>query len=199
MSTSSFLSLLLVTIVARCTTANIEATCKFTGSVQGSLILRGDDRVVHIQGIITGLDEGKHGLHVHQTGNISSSCNASGAHYNPDNVTDDAIKHNFGNIEARADGAADVLLDFTDVGLDELLDRALVVHENEDDLGIGNGTDSEMTDSGLLVGDSGDSGLLVGCCVVELTSGGQGQGVGMLTTIMGCYYAGWIFSVIRKL
>jgi len=198
MSTSSFLSLLLVTIVARCTTANIEATCKFTGSVQGSLILRGDDRVVHIQGIITGLDEGKHGLHVHQTGNISSSCNASGGHYNSDNVTDDDIKHNFGNIEARADGAADVLLGFTDVGLDELLDTALVVHQNEDDVGkeddMGKGNE---TDSGIT--DSGDSGWLVGCCVVELTGGGQGQGLGLLTTIMCCYYSGWIFTVIRKL
>ena len=44
------------------------AVCHFTSPGYGNLILRGDDQAVTVRGVISGLKEGYHGLHVHQVG-----------------------------------------------------------------------------------------------------------------------------------
>ena len=44
------------------------AVCHFTSPGYGNLILRGNDEAVTVRGVISGLKEGYHGLHVHQVG-----------------------------------------------------------------------------------------------------------------------------------
>ena len=46
---------------------------------QDGLLIRGD---------LTGLGAGKHGFHIHETGNTSNNCAAAGPHFNPVNVRD---------------------------------------------------------------------------------------------------------------
>ena len=46
---------------------------------QDGLLIRGD---------IIGLAPGKHGFHIHETGNTSDNCAAAGPHFNPVNVRD---------------------------------------------------------------------------------------------------------------
>lgn len=38
---------------------------------------------VHIKGNITGLSPGKHGLHIHHSGDLRNGCEKLGSHFNP--------------------------------------------------------------------------------------------------------------------
>lgn len=114
---------------------------------------------VKVTGKITGLTEGLHGFHVHETGDLRYGCTSAGAHFNPENVThgapEDTVRHvgDLGNIKANAEGEA--VVDIVDTvislsGPNNIIGRSFVVHSGEDDLGKGNSTLS------LTTGDSGD-------------------------------------------
>lgn len=53
--------------------------------VSGVLLLTQarNDAPVHISGNVTGLSPGKHGFHVHETGDIRDGCKSTKGHYNP--------------------------------------------------------------------------------------------------------------------
>jgi Cu-Zn family superoxide dismutase len=92
---------------------------------------------------------------VHVYGDIhTNGCTSTGGHYNPFNRThgapDAKRRHvgDLGNIEAGADGVAH--LDFSDshitlCGRRTILGRGVVVHDGEDDLGLGGFEDSKTT------------------------------------------------------
>lgn len=114
--------------------SNAKGTITFTKTGDG----------IRVKGEITGLSPGKHGFHVHEFGDATSSDGKSaGGHFNPkgeDHGAPDA-KHrhagDFGNVEAGKDGIAKV--DFVDaqisfVGANSILGRGLVVHAKPDDL-----------------------------------------------------------------
>ncbi|XP_066585267.1 superoxide dismutase [Cu-Zn]-like isoform X2 [Prorops nasuta] len=114
---------------------------------------------VKITGTIKGLTQGKHGLHVHETGDLSEGCKSLGGHFNPENKTHgaptDVVRHvgDLGNVEADASGVAKV--DITDTvisltGANNVLGRSFVIHSGEDDLGKGNSSLS------LTTGNAGD-------------------------------------------
>ncbi|CAE6504176.1 unnamed protein product [Rhizoctonia solani] len=123
---------------------------------------------IHLYGQITGLTAGQHGIHVHTLGDISGGCASVGTHFNPYNKShggpQSAERHagDLGNIEAGSDGVAEV--DIYDKGISftgetSILARALVVHSDEDDLGLGNATDSLTT---------GHSGTRFACGVIAI-------------------------------
>uniref|UniRef100_A0A3G1STG5 Superoxide dismutase [Cu-Zn] n=1 Tax=Sclerodermus guani TaxID=380176 RepID=A0A3G1STG5_9HYME len=114
---------------------------------------------VKVTGTIKGLTPGLHGLHVHETGDLSEGCKSLGGHFNPDNAThgapEDTVRHvgDLGNVEADASGVAKV--DITDTvislsGANNILGRSFVIHSGEDDLGKGNSSLS------LTTGNAGD-------------------------------------------
>lgn len=139
-------------------------------NVSGSLTFTqvGDTRI-QIQGQITGLEPGLHGLHVHENGDCSApDASSAGGHFNPAGATHggpDAPagqRHvgDLGNIEADSTGTA--VVDITDElialeGTNSIVGKAMVVHAGEDDL---------TTDP------SGESGARVACGVIE----SQGMG-----------------------
>ncbi|KAI8644748.1 copper/zinc superoxide dismutase [Parasitella parasitica] len=107
----------------------------------------------------TGLAEGKHGLHIHELGDLSNGCTSLGPHYNPFNHThgstegDERHAGDFGNIVATADGTATLNLTISTVHLNgpfSVIGRGIVLHAGEDDLGLGNSPLSKTT------GNSGD-------------------------------------------
>uniref|UniRef100_A0A183B599 Superoxide dismutase [Cu-Zn] n=1 Tax=Echinostoma caproni TaxID=27848 RepID=A0A183B599_9TREM len=118
---------------------------------------------------ITGLKPGKHGFHVHAYGDTTNGCISAGAHFNPTNVDHgaptDKIRHvgDLGNVEADQSGKAHA--EFTDniislSGVNSIVGRAMVVHENEDDLGRGGHEQSKTT---------GNAGGRLACGVIGLT------------------------------
>ncbi|MEU4213205.1 superoxide dismutase family protein [Streptomyces sp. NPDC026206] len=99
-----------------------------------------------IQIEVHGLAPGKHGVHIHEFGDITNGLTSTGAHYNPHGHQhagpQDAARHagDLGNIEAPSGDVA--RLDITDkqvqlIGPLSVVGRALVVHADEDDLGRG--------------------------------------------------------------
>lgn len=123
---------------------------------------------VTIEGNITGLPTGKHGFHIHQYGDLTNGCTSTGGHYNPFNQTHGAPtaekRHvgDLGNIVADKNGSAvfclfDHLLNLT--GVYSIIGRAVVVHKDEDDLGLGGHNDSLST---------GHAGSRLGCCVIGI-------------------------------
>merc|ERR1719228_1632298 len=115
-------------------------------------------------GNIKGLTPGKHGFHVHQSGELGNGCQDAGGHYNPNNKThgdlDADIRHegDFGNIKANSDGEASINITKTGSDLNKLIGRAIVVHEKEDDLGLGIAPDSKTT---------GTAGARLDCCLIQ--------------------------------
>ncbi|CAK9785928.1 superoxide dismutase 1, soluble [Cutaneotrichosporon oleaginosum] len=127
------------------------------GTANGTVYFtqQGGSDEVKITGQISGLSPGKHGFHVHAYGDIfTQGCTSTGGHYNPFNRThgapSDRVRHvgDLGNIEAGADGVSH--LDFSDstitlCGRRTILGRGVVVHDGEDDLGLGGFPDSKTT------------------------------------------------------
>lgn len=109
---------------------------------------------VHVRVQLTGVKEGKHGFHIHEKGDLTNGCASMGAHYNPEKVDHGAPHHevrhigDLGNVEVNSTGIVDIT--FTDAiitlsGKFSIIGRGVVVHEGEDDLGLGNHTDSKKT------------------------------------------------------
>ncbi len=126
---------------------------------------------VHVVARIEGAKAGTHGFHVHAGG----SCDApdfttAGDHFNPGNTPHGgptAPQHHagdFGNVEVGADGTGNVDLVTAELtlgsgGANDVLGKALILHEGADD---------------LTTQPSGNSGARIACGVVQRA---QGQAV----------------------
>ncbi|EIE86366.1 hypothetical protein G6F46_008513 [Rhizopus delemar] len=120
---------------------------------------------------ITGLTAGEHGIHIHQFGDLSNGCTSTGSHYNPFNMThggpDASERHvgDLGNIVVdNTTGLA--LLNITSdyVKLKHhtsVIGRAVVVHSDRDDYGLGGSPLSNTT---------GNAGSRVACGVIGYSS-----------------------------
>jgi len=111
---------------------------------------------------VCGLTPGLHGLHVHNDADFSNGCLSTGDHYNPFNnnhgAATDKFKHrgDLGNILADEEGCAEGDNLQSDLPLEDILGRAIVVHGGEDDLGQG-GDDASRGPAG------GNSGPRIAC------------------------------------
>ena len=113
-------------------------------SVAGSVTFTKSGDEIKVVADITGLTPGKHGFHIHEFGDCSSSDGSSaGGHFNPmhkaHGAPDAADRHagDLGNIEADASGKAH--LEWSDKvmklsGADSIIGHAVIVHEKADDL-----------------------------------------------------------------
>ncbi|XP_065314999.1 superoxide dismutase [Cu-Zn]-like [Gordionus sp. m RMFG-2023] len=147
----------------------IIAFCILAGALKGRINFKQiDNGSVTLDGYIKGLTPGLHGFHVHQYGNLSRECLASGIHFNPTGLThgspDSLIRHvgDLGNIEASQSGEAKINIKDNIISLDpasrfSILNRAIVVHKNKDDLGKGGNEES------LKTGNAGDR---IDCCII---------------------------------
>lgn len=112
--------------------------------VRGTVTFTRNNSVVKIVAELEGLTSGKHGFHIHESGDCSAPDAASaGGHFNPDNSDHggpaDQKRHvgDLGNIEAGEDGRARLELEdskLTFAGSNSIIGRAVVVHTGEDDL-----------------------------------------------------------------
>jgi len=134
--------------------------------VSGSLTISEADDGVHIVGRIENLEPGPHGFHVHEFGDCSAPDGTSaGGHFNPTGMPhggpDDAKRHvgDLGNIEANANGVADIHLHDDLISLNgenSIIGKAIIVHAGEDD---------------LTTQPTGAAGVRVACGVIEAAGG----------------------------
>ena len=103
---------------------------------------------------IKNLAKGKHGIHIHEYGNLKQGCQSCGSHYNPLNKTHggplDVERHvgDLGNIDSYGDIETYFEIKDSLINLEgefSVIGRSVVVHQDEDDLGRGGFQDSKIT------------------------------------------------------
>ena len=148
----------------------VKALCELEhteDNVKGIIYLKQEpDMPTKIYGNISGLTPGKHGFHIHEYGDLSKGCESAGAHYDPDGVDHGDIDKghvgDLGNVVADDDGVAKFKIFAHRVDLSgdrSVVGRAMVIHEDEDDLGKGGDAESLKT---------GNAGARLGCGVIRL-------------------------------
>ncbi|XP_074604886.1 uncharacterized protein LOC141858134 isoform X2 [Brevipalpus obovatus] len=138
------------------------------GSITGTVIFRQvGNQPVSINGKISGLTPGPHGMHILELPTMGNDCLSAGEHYNPQK-TEHGGKHDWnrhvgdlGNIFADKNGVA--TFDLTDLlislsGGYSIINRTLVITERADDLGRGTDLGSKR---------DGNSGPPVACGVIR--------------------------------
>jgi len=159
------------------------AVCKMD-KLGGEVKLHFTDRTetaTMFMGSIGNLTQGKHGFHVHQEGKLGNNCLDAGGHYNPGNMAHGDInsqtRHegDFGNIIADASGVAKISITRNGTDLNKLINRSIVIHEKEDDLGVGNAPDSNTT---------GAAGARLDCCIIRWESSNSAMVSMTLVTLL---------------
>jgi Cu-Zn family superoxide dismutase len=141
----------------------------FQGKINGIIKFIPEGKHVRVVGAIQGLQPGKHGLHVHQYGDLSDGCMSACAHWDPYRSNQHGFPKNnsqnrhmgdLGNLNANSHGIAkinyvDKLLKIK--GKYSIIGRSLIIHEDEDDGGLGGFNDSHTT---------GHAGKRIACVII---------------------------------
>jgi superoxide dismutase, Cu-Zn family len=113
-------------------------------SVTGTITFTGVAEGIKVVADLQGLTKGKHGFHIHEFGDCSSTDGSSaGGHFNPAGMTHgapmDMSRHagDMGNLEADDSGKAhleyiDKVITFE--GATSIIGRSMIIHKSEDDL-----------------------------------------------------------------
>lgn len=151
----------------------VMATCKWQNR-EGLLRLYGEEKRTMFQGYIVGFQPGLHGIHIHETGNVTNNCKNAGPHYNPFNNSHGSLhsveRHmgdlgNFETVEEDCTEGRDKCKTNIVVEDDQallsgnynIIGRSIVVHEGEDDQGLGGKPESNIT---------GHPGTRIDCCLI---------------------------------
>jgi Cu-Zn family superoxide dismutase len=145
------------------------AVVVYRTGVKGTVVfqkIQGEAQVV-ITCDLTGLTPGKHGLHIHEYGDLREGCKSACAHYNPDGKKhgdlDDFESHvgDLGNLVADRYGHCKQILRTYKFDIPEIIGRCLIIHAQADDLGKGDNADSRIT---------GNSGDRIACEIIGLAA-----------------------------
>jgi len=154
------------------TTRPIHAIAVFTDTsgIHGQVKFAEDleNNQVKIELNITGLSPNSlHGFHVHEAGDLSDKCTSMCAHFNPFNKThggpNSKVRHvgDLGNIKTNAKGEAKYSFCDSVIKLrgtkSNIIGRGLIIHEDEDDCGMGGNAESLKT---------GNAGKRIACAVI---------------------------------
>jgi Cu-Zn family superoxide dismutase len=148
----------------------IKAVCVIVSKqIEGVVYLEQQYDITTISGTIKGLKPNSlHAIHIHEYGDLTEGCNSCCSHYNPHNMNHgapySADRHvgDLGNIKTDINGIAKFEIVDTLVRLDgnhNVIGRSIVIHEDPDDMGMGNHIDSMTT---------GHAGKRIGCGVIGL-------------------------------
>ncbi|KAI8391318.1 superoxide dismutase [Radiomyces spectabilis] len=98
-----------------------------------------DNETCLIDLTVQGLTPGKHGVHIHELGDISRGWMSAGDHFNPTGVDhgDQYTGHvgDLGNVEVDENGWGDLVIESERVKVWDIIGRSMVISKNEDDLG----------------------------------------------------------------
>ena len=149
-----------VSAIAVFDTKKVKGTVRFTEDLANGAVAISVD--------IAGLGKNaRHGFHVHEYGDMSDQCTSMCNHFNPygknHGAPDSADRHvgDLGNLVSDKNGRARYVFVDKMVKLrgtkSNIIGRGLIIHADEDDLGIGGETDSLVT---------GHAGARIACAVI---------------------------------
>ena len=141
-------------------------TKKIKGTVRFTEDINKQDIIIDID--IIGLKKsGLHGFHIHTYGDMSDHCESMCAHFNPYGKShggpDSVVRHigDLGNLRSDATGTAKYQMRDSAIKLRgtkcNIIGRGLIIHADEDDLGLGGFPDSAKT---------GHAGKRIACAVI---------------------------------
>jgi len=147
---------------------SISAIAVFDSKIKGTVRFIEKENGIEIEVFLTGLKKNhKHGFHVHQYGDMSEKCDSMCSHFNPFQKNhggpNSKERHvgDLGNIVSDKHGNAHVVFMDSMIKLrgtkSNIIGRGLIIHADEDDLGLGNFEDSHTT---------GHSGKRIACAVI---------------------------------
>lgn len=146
----------------------IVAIASFRGGkdspgIDGTVVFKEDKNLTIIDVDLEGVPDGLHGFHIHKAGDLSKGCQSACDHFNPTNVDHGDINNghvgDMGNVIS-SDKKIKMTLYSDKIklsGPNSIIGRSVVIHENPDDLGLGNHQESLTT---------GNSGPRIGCAVI---------------------------------
>lgn len=129
---------------ANITKAVAHIHAKESGQPLGSVTFEKTDGGVNVNAQISGLEQGKHGFHIHQYGDCTAEdLTSAGGHYNPYNMKHgaptDSLRHmgDMGNLPIGSEGSGS--LNYTDTvielnGPNSIIGRGIIIHSGADDL-----------------------------------------------------------------
>jgi Cu-Zn family superoxide dismutase len=139
--------------------------------IQGEAIASQVGHATRLKVTFTKLPKGKHGFHIHRAGDLrGEGCMGACEHFHVGKPCDHGDKPgskgprhtgDLGNIEQHGSEPATYSYLIHGITPGDLLGRALIVHEDEDDLGLGEAPDSKTT---------GHSGKRIGCAIFGRTT-----------------------------
>lgn len=147
----------------------MEAVAVFKSSkVEGRTEFYKRKNGVMLRALFTKLPSGRHGFHIHKAGDLTGEgCKGACDHWHKGRPishggppTSDGPRHtgDLGNVYIlREKGYFYREYFLRDVSMDELYGRSLIVHEDEDDYGLGGHADSTTT---------GHSGARIACAII---------------------------------
>lgn len=133
---------------------SIGAISVLEGSAPGVIYFHQQGGSCHITGHVSRLTQGKHGFRIHEYGDRSAGCASTGGLFDPyqkDPSSPTVGERSIGDLgNILADETGHAVVDIVDTkvlltGLHSVIGRAVVVHEGEDDLGLGGSSDSKTT------------------------------------------------------
>tara|TARA_B100000963_G_C22172470_1_gene470877 strand:- start:47 stop:514 length:468 start_codon:yes stop_codon:yes gene_type:complete len=145
----------------------IQAVCVFKDEIKGYVLFKEDlkkkETIIKVE--LDNVPKGKHGFHIHETGDLRMGCSSLCAHYNPHNKDhgglNDKNRHvgDLGNLESKKGKVSKTFRDklIKLRGKYSIVGRSVVIHADEDDLGKGGDKESLIT---------GNSGARIACGVI---------------------------------
>ena len=137
-----------------------------TGKIKGFVLFKQENSYVKIVVRLKNISKGKHGFHIHKTGDLRKGCKSLGGHYNPHNKqhgdrkgTNNKHAGDLGNIIANEKKVVKSIIKTNQFKLKEIIGRSIVIHDKEDDLGKRKNNESKKT---------GNSGKRIGCGIIGL-------------------------------
>ncbi|XP_013110999.2 copper chaperone for superoxide dismutase [Stomoxys calcitrans] len=151
------------------TTGSDVDRCPIQGVVRFTAI-RTDKPGLVVDGVVDGLTPGLHGIHIHESGDVSAGSASVGEHYNPrgsphGSPEDDAQHRHAGDLgNIRADDSGRATFRFMDSLLEvyEIIGRSVVITQQPDDFGKGGNEQSKI---------DGNSGERIACGIIARSAG----------------------------
>lgn len=136
-----------------------------SGKIKGVVLFTQKDDHVRIKIDLKGLHKNHlHGFHIHESGDLREGCKSCCAHYNPYEAEHSGLEGghsgDLGNIKTDENGICTMTIKTDKFIVDEILGRSIIIHEDEDDCGMGNFDDSKTT---------GHSGARIACSVIGIS------------------------------
>ena len=150
----------------------IKSICQVRGSkdgkIKGHITFTELKSRMKIDIDIYNLPPGKRGFHIHNKGNLQEGCSSLCSHFNPTNKKHGRLNSpnshagDLGNIIVEDDGSCNMTIYsnfLRNRGKFNIIGRSVVIHEKEDDLGMGGDEESLKT---------GNAGSRIACGIIGI-------------------------------